>query len=1112
MKAPSKSPLYHTEDPEFDYGAGISWSKQPWLWKNQSFQQKKKQNPVDKLLRKEQKTRAPRSAEAYLKLHSRAYLEYLNGLLDTTYADNHVTEMKDGIKTVICIPVAAEQENYLYTSLENYSFQNLPTAEWEILLFSNLKQYPQDLMTPDEVDIFNPDWDNDCFGDILDKAHLQYAYPDINIQHIMGYLPPDKLRMGAIRKILADITLVRYLRRGINDPNFSIIMADADNHGMSNQLLQNYVETFTKHPEIQAIGGKIDFDIESNIRNPLLHVGTRMFQYIDLEHLQGQKSKLGLSGANCAYRLEAYWKVGGYDEKATRLEDSILSDRIRTYCNDSPTLVPIRHMGGKSKLFTSNRHGADTLENQLLAPVMQFIDDKAISYDSKFIRSYPHNTNHCQYDFSSKKDRLRFKNELESIINETLCFYDLLQGDAQSRKIIQRVLSRLHIDYIEDFRINHTGRKVPFIYILDYTRLIRKLIEYPRKALNMYEKKTGQTWKNNVSEELVRNVREQTRGVLGSLSKNYKEVVISGLQKAIFNGLQRKQLEENGYAFAPLFTPVEKADVENQPCTRIDLDWREEIFTKGNIIDAIKESHDPDTKFDSYNTVQEYFKQHTKEYQQMIVELASQIEPMEESIQASICIPVAGFQEPDLDNSLYHYTAQTAKASTFEIVAFLNHPTHNKDGQSTGLDHESILAFEKFQKDHPEINFRYIYATFPREHLSIGWIRKLLHDTVLYRHHQRGKQASDLILINNDADNHGVDRHYITTFLKKFQEHPNTDAFEGYLDYDVESFIRNPWLLLSTKIWLLFCLYEAIHGRCGFPGANGAMRASSYAGMGGFDARCTVGEDADIRRRILEFRDDSKKFFGLGRGGIGTRIYSSSRRAEETLKKGFAANNQWAVVKFQIEDVEVRSVNRRDDYTLVDWSNTHTADLLKRKFTDLFIQTAKNYTDSRDSFEKISQQFDFVLRRGFQVGYTLTKGDHLILDIHDVDQLQQKLITYEDRSRRILRAKTGINDQEIVKGPRSVVEIIHMQISELISVGKDDEARRMKIDLEREITTYLEHLGKLQSYKNNSSPRIDASVRKIIQQFSKLLQMIDSVEQRLLFLNGTHIKSIKLTI
>ncbi len=319
-------------------------------------------------------------------------------------------------------------------------------------------------------------------------------------------------------------------------------------------------------------------------------------------------------------------------------------------------------------------------------------------------------------------------------------------------------------------------------------------------------------------------------------------------------------------------------------------------------------NRDPRAKLDHYEEIEKYFAKMDKDYREKIKGLAAEAGAMSPENKVSICIPVAGHQEGGrIYESLKNYTYQKAEPEDFEICLMVNHPDHDQDGKEIKPD-KTLAEIERFKKDYPQMNVKVMYKVIPYEEVNIGLVRKMLNDAVLYRQHERGKKAPDLIMVSNDADNLGIDPRYVQNFIKRFADNPKLDGVLGQLDWDPEAYTKYPLIHIGTRLFQYYSgLGRKNRGGIVSSGANFAFKSSIYAGIGGYLDDVQGGEDVAIGQAISLARGDT--YETQRHGGSASRLFTSARRAIDVLNKfNLSPVEQWDK-GFSAFDDEIRKMD-----------------------------------------------------------------------------------------------------------------------------------------------------------------------------------------------------------
>lgn len=410
----------------------------------------------------------------------------------------------------------------------------------------------------------------------------------------------------------------------------------------------------------------------------------------------------------------------------------------------------------------------------------------------------------------------------------------------------------------------------------------------------------------------------------------------------------------------------------------------------------------PSADLDEREEIDEYLNSNSEDYLEILKKLSQEAGPMHKKCRLSVCIPVAGHQEGEsIYNSLESYTTQTADKDSFELVLFVNHPDRDKIGAAITPD-ETLNEIERFKKDYPEMNIRLMYEIIPRERVRIGYVRKLLNDAVLMRQQERDKGAPELIIVSNDADNKGVSPEYIENFIEKFESNKDIDSYLGQLDFDPDSYIRKPLLHIGIRFYqYLDVQARSKKNHMHTPGANFAMRAKSYAAVGGY-ANDVIAEDIVLGSRLALARKGAVNKTATAYGGARTsRLYTSSRRAEAGLKEGKSPIEMWDS-GFNATDNSVRKVNWDETKAQVDFDNPEQV----REFS-VQLQDVINRSIKRLSGWGNHTGDAHVKKALFWLGIKYKITNDTEIEITDISRLISGLKVYKDIGGELHKRKSG---------------------------------------------------------------------------------------------------------
>ncbi|PIP68863.1 hypothetical protein CO033_00585 [Candidatus Nomurabacteria bacterium CG_4_9_14_0_2_um_filter_32_10] len=419
----------------------------------------------------------------YLEKQNPEYLERIKNLA------NQTDKMGKDCKVSICIPVAGHQEGKnIYESLQNYTYQTAKPEEYELVLFVNHpeKDQKENLLNADET--------------LKEIERFKKDYPNINTKIIYQALENKDAKIGKIRKLLTDATLVRQHERGENAPDLIIISNDADNKGISPDYVQSFINNFEKNPKVDGFLGQLDWDPESYQKYPAIHIGTRLFQFLNAIG-RARTGSMTSSGANSAFRSSIYAGIGGYLEN-TGGEDVAIRQAIMAARDNDKNRWGFGGTG--TRLFTSSRRSIDALKSGL-APIEQW--NKGFSvFDDEIRKSTMKNKTEINYD--DKKTQEELKKSLEDIINKTLDVYEAGEkqvGGKGNPSFYKKALNLLGIKY----NLNRKGDVV----ILNMDPIIKNLKTYQIEGKLIRDAKSGK----QEAIKLLKSIREEKKG------KNKKE-------------------------------------------------------------------------------------------------------------------------------------------------------------------------------------------------------------------------------------------------------------------------------------------------------------------------------------------------------------------------------------------------------------------------------------------------------------------------------------------------------------------------------------------------------------------------------------------------------------
>lgn len=400
--------------------------------------------------------------DGYLSRQEAPFLERIKTLAQS------VEPMRPECDLSICIPVAGHQEvANIEQTLSSYLNQTANADSFELLLFVN---------HPDKDESGKPVSSD---GTLEKIEAFKKAHPEIHIRIMSAVLPRDEAHIGNIRKLLNDANLVRMQERG-GQRDTIIVSNDADTKGIAPEYVENFSKKLAENSQTDALMGQLDWDPEAYIRNPLVHIGTRLYQYIEALN-RSAGLHMPSSGANFALRSSMYAAVGGYSTDSSVGEDVELGRRIKLAREGSRTHIPIAFAGARvSRLYTSARRAEHAVRDGF-SPVEQW--NRGFGAFDDDVRKTKWEDTGEPVDYDNKVVVGLLISELETTINRTLAAATNWQDRDRFEKNIEKSLGWLGIKFERE------GKTA--IRITDASRLIRDLKTYQKEGMRIMARKIG---------------------------------------------------------------------------------------------------------------------------------------------------------------------------------------------------------------------------------------------------------------------------------------------------------------------------------------------------------------------------------------------------------------------------------------------------------------------------------------------------------------------------------------------------------------------------------------------------------------------------------------------
>ena len=336
--------------------------------------------------------------EAYLKRQNPDYLRQLE-----SFSTQIVEQMNKESKLVVCIPVAAHQESSnIYHTLKSFSKQTRDPKEFEILLFVNSPERAWEEKREDIEKTMNE----------IKKA--QKEFPHLQIRVAQAFFPQDQVRIGNIRKICTDLALLRQKQVEIKR-DLILVSNDADNLGISEEYINAYIEYFEEHPEKEGAVGNLQFDPNTFIRFPVIHLKQEFSTFLD--QVGFQNGNVTLFGSNSCMKSSIYASIGGYPPGLKTGEQEWTGKTIRGLRKTRSTLGFVKN----GPIVTSSRRAVASLALNTEGEI-RFGDQEAeTKMRALDLDSFP------LFDYANKEALEKLRQELEKVINQIIETYE--EGD-----------------------------------------------------------------------------------------------------------------------------------------------------------------------------------------------------------------------------------------------------------------------------------------------------------------------------------------------------------------------------------------------------------------------------------------------------------------------------------------------------------------------------------------------------------------------------------------------------------------------------------------------------------------------------------------------------------
>jgi hypothetical protein len=255
------------------------------------------------------------------------------------------------------------------------------------------------------------------------------------------------------------------------------------------------------------------------------------------------------------------------------------------------------------------------------------------------------------------------------------------------------------------------------------------------------------------------------------------------------------------------------------------------------------------------------------EYREAVSEIANKIKPISKDCKVSIAIPALG-EAATIQRTLEQFT-KLQNPETFEVCILDTYPVNSQDKT------EDLVR--EFSRNNPSINIVYIKREVGAN-TNVGESRKFLSDVILERvsRIQDTEQRDDYIIVSQDADLQLFENtDYIDRIINHFDRKEDSEVLLGRSNIAREALIQAPNVLAAWRAWYTFDLIadRELNSVQKTIGRNTAMKATTLAGIGGYNPFLKLAEDLDIGWKVgmLRNRDSINYDPGIGLQGEARR-------------------------------------------------------------------------------------------------------------------------------------------------------------------------------------------------------------------------------------------------
>ncbi len=263
------------------------------------------------------------------------------------------------------------------------------------------------------------------------------------------------------------------------------------------------------------------------------------------------------------------------------------------------------------------------------------------------------------------------------------------------------------------------------------------------------------------------------------------------------------------------------------------------------------------------------------------IDNSKELSEMPIDLEVLVTIPVAAAQEADTIYETLSLYAKQSSESLKKSLVLLN--LNWLDEAMTDADKRDAIEkcrqeIQRARNDFPDLKIATVENEYNAQKARetggvIGYAVSDLVDTALLALQRRMKSGMDqnheVLILRNDADPEGVSRNYLENYQKALNDPKNKsiDVFKGVTRFGSKWAEKYPGFALASNFAASLSIMLSSRGMPATGGANFAIKASTYAAIGGLGGLTRTGagsDDGAIGRRIR-----------LARWGIGVFPHGS---------------------------------------------------------------------------------------------------------------------------------------------------------------------------------------------------------------------------------------------